>query len=143
MDQLHKRFTGEQVKVLLKVYEQGSLSRADIQEVLGIGKTRFFALLKQYQQGGETFTLDYHRQTPKHISPETEDAIKQALMLEKELVEDLQLPISTYNYSAMRDRLKENRHQVSATTITKRAKTLDCYLAARKHKAHTREVITA
>ena len=143
MDQLHKRFTAEQVKVLLKGYDQGSLTRADVQEVLGVGKTRFFALLKQFQQEGETFTLEYHRQTPKHLSSETEEAIQQALMLEKELVEDPQLPISTYNYSAMRDRLKEKGHPVSATTITKRAKTLDCYIPARKHKTHTREVITA
>jgi transposase len=143
MDQLHKRFTAEQVKVLLKGYVQGSLTRADIQEVLGVGKTRFFALVKQYQEQGESFTLDYHRQTPKHLSVKTEEAIKQALMLEKELVEAPQLPINSYNYSAMRDRLKKTGHQVSATTITKRAKALDCYIPARKHKAHIREVITA
>jgi hypothetical protein len=143
MDQLHKRFTAEQVKVMLKGYSQGSLSRADVQEVLGIGKTRFFALLKTYQQAPDTFSLDYHRQTSGHLSMETEDAISQALLQEKELVDNPELPIHSYNYSAMRDRLKKTGYQVSATTITKRAKAQGCYLPARKHKAHTREVITS
>jgi hypothetical protein len=57
-------------------------------------------------------------------------------------VEDPQLPISSYNYLAMRDRLKKRGFTVSATTITKRAKKLDCYQPHRKHKAHDREVIT-
>ncbi|MFC1955874.1 hypothetical protein ACFLWZ_05035 [Chloroflexota bacterium] len=43
MDQIHKRFTTEQVKVPLKGYYQGMLDRTAVEEVLGIGKTRFFA----------------------------------------------------------------------------------------------------
>ena len=46
MGQLHKRYTDEQIKVLLQGYCQGKMSRADLQEMLGIGKTRFFGLLK-------------------------------------------------------------------------------------------------
>ena len=34
------RFTDEQIKVLLQGYCRGVLSRAKVQEVLGIGKTR-------------------------------------------------------------------------------------------------------
>jgi hypothetical protein len=49
MGQLHKSFTDEQIKVLLHTYSQGKMGRADIQEILGIGKTRFFALLKAYR----------------------------------------------------------------------------------------------
>ncbi len=45
MTQLHKRFSAEQVKVLLKRYEQGTLTRIEIQEMLEVGKTRFFAVL--------------------------------------------------------------------------------------------------
>ena len=45
MDQIHKRFTAEQVQVLLKGYCRGMLDRLAIEEILGIGKTRFFALL--------------------------------------------------------------------------------------------------
>ena len=43
MDQVHKRFTAEQVRVLLKGYCQGTLDRLAIEEILGIGKTSFFA----------------------------------------------------------------------------------------------------
>ena len=46
MKQMHKRFTAEQVRVLLKGYCQGTLDRLAIEEILGIGKTRFFALLR-------------------------------------------------------------------------------------------------
>ncbi len=53
MEHIHKRFTSEQVKVLLKGYCQGTLDRAAIEEVLGISKTRFFALLRQYRQDSD------------------------------------------------------------------------------------------
>ncbi len=42
MDQLHKRFTDQQIKVLFQGYCQGVLRRAEVQEMLSIGKTRFF-----------------------------------------------------------------------------------------------------
>ena len=35
MEQMHKRFTAEQVKVLLKGYCQGTLDRLAIEEILG------------------------------------------------------------------------------------------------------------
>jgi len=57
MEQMHKRFTAEQVKVLLKEYCQGTLDRLAIEEILGIGKTRFFALLRQYRQDPDNFAL--------------------------------------------------------------------------------------
>lgn len=37
MKQLHKRFTGEQIRVLFQGYCQGVLRRAEVQEMLGIG----------------------------------------------------------------------------------------------------------
>lgn len=56
MLQIHRRFTDEQVKVLLQGYCQGQLARIDLQELLDIGKSRFFALLKTYRQDPEGFT---------------------------------------------------------------------------------------
>jgi len=41
MEQIHKRFSSEQVKQLLEGYIKGLMDRADIEEVLGINKTRF------------------------------------------------------------------------------------------------------
>jgi len=55
MEQMHKRFTAEQVGVLLKGYCQGTLNRATIGEVLGIGK-RFLALLEQYRCDPDKFS---------------------------------------------------------------------------------------
>ncbi len=143
MGQLHKSFTDEQIKVLLKRYCQGKQRRADIQEILGIGKTRFFALLKTYRQEPETFSIAYQRKSPAKLSAEVESEVEKALLREKEIVEDPDLPISGYNYTALRDRLYKKGIEVSITTIIDRAKKLDCHKPRRKRKVHDREVLTA
>jgi len=143
MDQLHKRFTDQQIKVLFQGYCQGVLRRAEVQEMLSIGKTRFFALLKQYRQDPETFSVSYERATPARLSAAEEAEIERALLREKEIVEDKRLPISCYNYSALRDRLAKKGIEVSVTTIINRAKRLGCYKPRKKRKAHDREVLTA
>jgi transposase len=143
MGQLHKSFTDEQIKVLLQTYCQGKMRRADIQEILGIGKTRFYALLKSYRQAQETFSIAYQRKSPAKLSPEVEAAIEKALLREKEIVEDPDLPVSGYNYTAMRDRLRKEGIKISVTTIIDRAKKLDCHRPRRKKKIHDREVLTA
>jgi transposase len=143
MDQLHKRFSVEQVKLLLQRYTEGKLSRAEIEEVLGIGKTRFFGLLKTYRAEPKTFSIEYERRTPGRLSEEAEQQIAQELKREKELVDDPQLPITSYNYTALRDRLQKKKIQVSVPTIIQRAKQLECYKPQRKHKIHDRVVVTS
>ena len=54
-----RRFTGEQIRVLFRGYCQGVLTRAEVQDILDIGKTRFFGLLKKDRQDPEAFTLSY------------------------------------------------------------------------------------
>ena len=61
MDQLHKRFTDEQIKVLFQLYCQGLLRRDTVQEILRIGKSQLFVLLKRYRQDPESFSVSYHR----------------------------------------------------------------------------------
>jgi hypothetical protein len=143
MDQLHKRFTDEQIKVLFQLYCQGLLTRAGVQEMLSLGKTRFFALLKQYRQGPETFSVSYRRATRSRLTTADEAQIERALLREKEIVEDKRLPISCYNYTAMRDRLAKKDINISVTTIINRAKHLGCYKPRKKRKVHDREVLTA
>jgi len=143
MSQLHKRFTDEQVKVLFQGYCQGQLARTDLQDLLDIGKSRFFALLKAYREDPEGFTTVYQRSAPAKLSPEAEAAIQAALVSEKAIVEDPDLPISSYNYTAIRDRLQAMGIKVSVTTIIDRAKKLDCHKPRRKRKIHDREVVTA
>jgi hypothetical protein len=111
--------------------------------MLGISKTRFFTLLKKYRQDPEAFSVAYERHTPGKLSADVEAAIERELLREKEIVEDKRLPISGYNYSALRDRLKREGIKVSVTTIIDRAKRLSCYKPRKKRKAHDREVVTA
>ena len=143
MAQLHKRFTEDQIKMLLSSYCEGLLTRSEIQEILGIGKTRFFALLKEYRRAPDSFSVTYERHTPGRLSAEAESEIQRELLREKEIVENRDLPISGYNYSALRDRLKKNGIKVSVTTIIDRAKRLGCHKPRKKRKAHDREVLTA
>ena len=143
MDQLHKRFTAEQIKVLLQGYCQGNIARTDLQELLGIGKTRFFALLQEYRHDPDTFSIAYQRETPSRLSAEVEAEIERELQREQDLIENQDLPISTYNYSALRDRLKKKDITVSVTTIISRAKKLGCYKPHKKGQAYDREVLTS
>ena len=108
MEQIHRRFTAEQVKVLFKAYCQGILDRPAVQETLGIGKARFFALLKQYRHNPEGFCLIYQRTAPAKLPARAEEEIESELMLENGLIDDPTLPIATYNYSAIRDRLAKH-----------------------------------
>ncbi len=143
MEQLHKRFTDEQIKVLLHGYCQGLLPRAEIQSMLRIGKTRFFQLLRRYRQDADAFSVSYKRASRRRLSPGEEAEIERALLQEKELIDDKRLPISSYNYSALRDRLAKVGVIVSVNTIIDRAKRLGCYRPRKKRKCHDREVVTA
>jgi hypothetical protein len=57
MSQLRKRFTDEQIKVLFQGYCQGLISRADLQEMIGVGKSCFFMLLKAYRSNPDRFSI--------------------------------------------------------------------------------------
>jgi len=144
MVQIHKKFTVEQVKVLFAAYEGGHISRDEIESTVGIGKTRFFTLLKQYRDHPDTFQIAYERKSKARLSAELEERIRLELQRDKKLVEDPELPISSYNYAALADRLKKIGVNVSTTTIIKRARQQGCYQAKKKKKdRHDREVITS
>ncbi len=143
MVQLHKRFSDDQVVFLLQAYEQGFMSRKEVQDTLNISRSRFFVLWKKYRENPEAFSILYQRTTPKKISPDTEEAIEYALMREKSLIEDPEIPISGYNYSALCDRLQKQGIDVSVNTIIDRAKKLGCHRPRKKEKAYDREVLTA
>ncbi len=142
MAQLHKRFSDEQVVFLFQAYEQGLMTREEVQDTLHIGRSRFFVLWKEYQENPRSFSISYQRATPKRISPESEEAIEYELMREKSLIDDPEIPISGYNYSAIRDRLRKQGIKVSVNTIIDRAKKLGCHKPRKKKKSHDRKVIT-
>ena len=104
MSQIQKKFTIDQIKILLTSYNDGHINRSEIESTLGIGKTRFFALLKQYRDQPDSFSIDYRRQSKSRLSIEEEDKIREKLQRYKQMVEEDDLLISNYNYAAVTDR---------------------------------------
>jgi len=144
MTQIHKKFSGDQIKVLLSSYERGNISREEIENTLEISKTRFFALLKEFRKEPDSFSIEYQRHTPGRLGSEAEKKIRAELQRDKALVDNKDLPITGYNYAALTDRLKKTGVNVSTTTVIKRAIQQGCYLPKRKKKdRHDREVITS
>jgi hypothetical protein len=144
MSQLHKRFTSDQVKELLERYLKNEVERKYIQEILAISRRRFFVLLKQYKENPQRFTIQYRRTTPpRTISPEIEQNILKELAIEKKIIQDQDIPLKSYNYSYLRDRLRKTyRQKVSLSTIIDRAKKHGFYLKKPKRGLHDREVLT-
>jgi hypothetical protein len=142
--QLHKKFTDNQVKELIEKYLKKEVGRRYLQEILGIGKTRFFALLASYQKNPLEFSIQYTRkQKTRQISHDIEENILKELAVEKRLIQDNNVPIRSYNYSYIKDRLaKQYRQHVSLPTIIDRARKHDFYLKKPKRTAHDREVLT-
>lgn len=144
MGQLHKKFQDHQVKELIRRYLSKEIERSYIQEILGIGKTRFFALVKKYSEDPDSFSIEYKRKgATRKISKDIEDSIMKELEIEKKLIADPEVPLRSYNYSYIKDRLKSNyKQKVSTPTIIDRAKKYGFYLKKSKRKAHDREVLT-
>ncbi len=144
MKQLHKKFTDYQIKDLITCYLKKKISRKYIQEILGIKKTRFFALIKRFKDDPENFSVSYFRSTPtRTISKAIEANIIKELNIEKDLIKAKEVPIRCHNYSYIKDILeKDYKQKVSLTTIINRAKAKDFYLIKPKRKVHEKEVIT-
>jgi hypothetical protein len=143
MSQLHKRFTSDQVKELLERYLKKEVERSYIQEILAIKKRRFFTLINQYKEDPQHFSIQYQRATPPRISPEIEQNILKELTIEKGIIQNKEIPLKSYNYSFIKDRLrKKYRQKVSLTTVIRRAKKHGLYLKKPKRTLHDREVLT-
>jgi transposase len=144
MSQLHKRFSSDELKKLFDRYLQNEVERKYIQEILGIKKSRLFLLLKHYKENPMDFTIEYQRMTPPRIiSPEIEQNILKELAIEKKIIQNKEVPLRSYNYSYLRDRLRGRYHQkVSLPTIIDRAKKHGYYLKKPQRSLHDREVLT-
>ena len=145
MVQIHKEFIDSQVKELIERYLKNEIERKYIQEVLGIGKTRFFALIKDYRKNPDEFSIQYRRKIKtRKILESIEHNIIKELQIEKKLIQDKDIPLRYYNYSYVKDLLETKYNQkVSLPTIIDRAKKNDFYLKKRPKKdPHDREVVT-
>ena len=92
MSQLHKKFTTDQVKQLLDRYIQGAVDRKHLQNVLGVQKVRFFALLKSYRKNPKTFSIDYSRKSSKRISSDVEKNIIKELKIDQKIIKNKDIP---------------------------------------------------
>jgi len=143
MSQIHKRFTSDEVKELLERYSNKEIERKYIQQTLGIGKSRFFTLMSQYREDPQRFTIDYERNTPPRISKDIEHNIVKELSIDNKIIQNKEIPLKSYNYSYIKDRLRTTYHQkVSLPTIIDRAKKHGFYLRKPNKTAHDREVLT-
>jgi hypothetical protein len=144
MSQIHKKFKDNEVKDLINRYLRKEIKRKYIQEILGIGQTRFFALIKKYRAGPDSFSVQYERKThPRKISPEIEENIIKELTIEKQMIQNKEIPLKSYNYSYIREILMNKYSQkVALSTIINKAKKNDFYLKKPKKSIHDREVIT-
>jgi hypothetical protein len=145
MEQIHKRFTDEQVKELLKRYVKKEIKREYIQQILGIKRRRFFVLVKKYTENPNDFSIDYSRTgKTRSIDPAIEKNIIKELAIDKKLIKDKNVPLKSYNYSYIKNRLEQDYRQiVSLPTIIDRAKKNDFYIPRRPgKKIHDREVLT-
>lgn len=143
MSQIHKRFTSDEVKELLERYSKKEIERKYIQQSLGIGKSRFFMLMSEYRKDPQRFTIDYERNTPPRISKDLEHNIVKELSIDKKIIQNKEIPLKSYNYSFIKDRLRTIYHQkVSLPTIIDRAKKHGFYLKKPPKRVHDREVLT-
>jgi len=142
--QLHKNFTDDQVKSLLKSYLDKKIKLDYILQMLKIKRRRFFELLAKYRKDPDNFSIQYERKTiNRKIDPDIEKNIVKELEIEKDLIKAKEVPIKWYNYSYIKDLLEQKYSQkVSLPTIIDRAKRNNFYFLRPKRKAHDREVIT-
>jgi len=142
--QLHKNFTDEQVKLLLKSYVDKEIKISYILQMLKIKRRRFFELLAKYRKDPDNFSIQYERKTiNRKIDQAIEANIVKELKIEKDLIKAKEVPIKWYNYSYVKDLLEQKYNQkVSLPTIIDRAKRNNFYFLRPKRKAHDREVLT-
>ena len=141
--QLHKRFSTEEVKMFMREYLKDKKKLPYILQILQISKRRFFQLVQEYRENPDEFSIDYQRKRPtRKIDAEIEKNIIKELKIEKELIEDEELPIQSYNYSHIKDQLyNQYKQEVSLPTIISRAKEMGFYKPKdKKGKPHDREV---
>lgn len=138
-EQIHKRFTEEQVKTILDRYIRKELGALQAMDLLDLRRRQFFKWVKRYKEDPAGFTIAYHRDNgSRSISKTLEENILSELRVEEALIHDPAIPIRFYNYSFIKDQLnKKYRQKVSLPTIIDRAKKTVFTLKKEKRKSMT------
>jgi len=143
---IHKHFTNEQVKELLQKYLNKEVERKYLQEILGIGKSRFFELIQVYRSNPKKFSVEYKRSgKTRSIAPQVKKNIIKELTFDKNAIQNEDIALYRYNYSYVKKRLEETYGQSAGlSTIIRYAKANGFHLPKRKkRKSHDREVLTS
>src|SRR3990167_4693772 len=123
MSHISKRLSEAQVVTILTQYDEKKISAVEAQAKLGLKRSRFFDLVRAFQKDKQTFTIardEGERKT--RISKAAEAHIKDELEEEKKIIDNKDVPVRSYNYSAVRDVLKEKHSiEISVPTIIDRA----------------------
>jgi len=144
MSHISARLTEAQVVTILTQYTRKKTSAKDAQAKLGLKRSRFFDLVREFKKDASSFAIALvaDKRRPR-ISADTESHIKKELEKEQALVEDKTIAIRWYNYSAVRDVLKEKHNvEVSVPTIINRAKSLGYFIPRTERAKHERIVST-
>lgn len=120
------------------------MTKSEVLALLGIKDSRFYVLLARYRDKPKEFSVTYSRiKATRHLPLKVVKQIRRELETERGFVNNPNMPIMFYNYSAIRDAVyEETGHNLSAQTVINYAKKWGFYLERPKHKAHTREVLT-
>ena len=123
-EQVHKRLTDEQVKMVLGRYLAKELKSAEAIELLGLKRRQFFKWVQRYKRNPDGFTVSYQRkEAHRRLDNAVDRHIIEELAIEKALIDDPALPIRFYNYSYIQDQIRKNyQEKVSLPTIIDRAK---------------------
>jgi hypothetical protein len=102
--QIQRRFTDDQVKLLLELYSKKAIPLEQVLRQLEYSRSRFYQILKAYRCGPGEFTAAYSRDYPQHrLSKKIERAIREELEIDRQLIGDKETPRGGYNYAAVRD----------------------------------------
>lgn len=143
MPQLHRRLDSAIVQQIIAGYASGHLTLDVATAQLGIRRRRLFVLLAAYRCDPTTFSIGYARYSPPRITDRIERRIREELEVEQRLIADPAIPIRSYNYSSIRDTLREHDAiTISVQTISRRAQAWGFWLPRPPKRVHDREVIT-
>lgn len=120
----------------------GAIQCKHVQAILGVGKSRFFYLLRSYRSKPEHFSIRCRRAVKPRIPQSVEKNIIKELRAGQKLIQNPDVPLKSYNYSFIKERLESKyRQNVSLPTIISRAEKHGFYLGKRKKSVHDREVM--
>jgi hypothetical protein len=139
VQQLHKRFSNEEVKKAIEKFESKILTVNEVCRFLKVKERRFFELLKRYREDPDGFSIAFERsKAPHRLDPKSEKKIMSELKQEAALIADMRNPIRFFNYSYLRNILKEKHGvEVSLPTIISRAKKMGIIPKRRSAKLMT------